>query len=130
MPLEVDWMKVEVVCVLEEERLEAQLFGKEEEEMLGEDFCALGIHNKDMWAADEWEDEVVAMNMRWGNVEAVKMCGEAVSAAQMREDACRWDVKTDMGEAGDHEDEVDAVVICAGVDVGEEIGAVGIVEMH
>lgn len=77
MPLEVDrwvWSRLNEsrgsVCI--------------EKEMLKEGVCALKIPEKDMRAAEEWEDEVGAMKMRLGNVEAVKMCGGAVGAAQMR----------------------------------------------
>lgn len=45
-------MKVEEVCVLEE-RLEAQLFGMEVEEMLGEKVCVLEIPEEDMRAVEE-----------------------------------------------------------------------------
>lgn len=46
-------MNVKEVCVLEEERLEAQLFAMEVEEMLGEEVCALVIPKEDMRAAEE-----------------------------------------------------------------------------
>lgn len=46
-------MKVEEVCVLEEERLEAELFEMKVEEILGEEVCALEILEEDMRAAEE-----------------------------------------------------------------------------
>lgn len=46
-------MKVEEVCVLEEERLEAQLFKLEIEEMPGEEVCSLEMPEGDMRAAVE-----------------------------------------------------------------------------
>lgn len=72
------------------------------------------------------------MKLEQGNVEAVKMCGEAVGAVQMREEETHEDEmwEAEIGEAEDHGDEPDAVVICTAVDDGEEIGAVDIVEMH
>lgn len=40
--------------------VEAQLFGMEVKEMLGEKVCALGIPEEDMRAAEDREDEVGA----------------------------------------------------------------------